>query len=98
MVVELLSRGLYKGATLLLAQAALYYNPEARLPHDVPITLVHALLDDVVPFEHSQRLIGTGNPKLITFLEREDDHALTKLCESGELVQLVEEVYERRPA
>ena len=39
--VALLMRGLYKGPTLLLAQAAVRYFPEAALPRDVPVTLVH---------------------------------------------------------
>jgi predicted esterase len=91
-VVELLARGLWKGPTLLLAQAALHYNPDARLPEGVPVTLVHAPQDDVVDIEQSRRLARTGSPGLVHLIERDDDHPLTRLVESGELVRLVEQV------
>lgn len=96
-VVELLSRGVYRGATLLLAQAAIHYNPEARLPLGVPVTLVHGLGDDLVPVEQSRVLARTGSPELVTLIERDDDHPLTRLCDSGDLLRIVEEVYARRP-
>jgi predicted esterase len=94
-VVELLSRGLYAGPTLLLAQAALHYRPDARLPEHVPVTLVHARQDDVVAFEHSERLARTGSPELVELLARDDDHPLTRLCDSGELITLVERCFDR---
>jgi predicted esterase len=95
-VVELLARGLWKGPTLLLAQAALHYDPAARLPEAVPVTLVHARQDDVVDIEQSRKLARTGSPGLVELIERDDDHALTRLVESGELVSLVERVAARR--
>lgn len=87
--VALLMRGLYAGPTLLLAQAALRYLPQAKLPENVAVTLVHARQDDVVPFADSEQLARTGSPALVTLLARDDDHALTALCASGELVALV---------
>ena len=39
--VALLTRGHWRGPTLLLAQAALRYDPEARLPEGVDVWLVH---------------------------------------------------------
>ncbi|HEX2677872.1 MAG TPA: hypothetical protein VHM19_14565 [Polyangiales bacterium] len=97
-VVELLARGLYTGPTLLLAQAALHYNPNARLPEGVPVTLVHARQDDIVAFEHSERLARTGTPGMVELLARDDDHPLSKLCDSGELITLVERCYDRNGA
>jgi predicted esterase len=95
-VVELLARGLYTGPTLLLAQAALHYRPDARLPEHVPVTLVHARQDDIVAFEHSERLARTGSAGLVELLARDDDHPLSKLCDSGELIALVERCYDRQ--
>lgn len=87
--VALLMRGLYQGPTLLLAQAALRYLPDAKLPEHVAVTLVHARQDDVVPFADSERLSRTASAGRVTLLARDDDHALTALCASGELVRLV---------
>lgn len=87
--VALLMRGLYRGPTLLLAQAAARYLPHAALPADVPVTLVHGRRDEVIPFADSEALAATGTAALVTLLARDDDHALTELCASGELVTLV---------
>ncbi|HEX6244772.1 MAG TPA: hypothetical protein VFZ61_27825, partial [Polyangiales bacterium] len=87
--VALLMRGLYQGPTLLLAQAALRYLPEAALPEGVPVTLVHARADAVIPFADSQQLARTGSPGLVKLLPRDDDHALTGCTSSGELASLV---------
>jgi predicted esterase len=95
LAVALLMRGLYKGPTLLLAQAALRYIPDARLPAGVSVTLVHARQDDVVPFQDSEQLAQTGTPELVRLLAREDDHALSALCASGELSALVGECFDR---
>jgi predicted esterase len=94
-VMALLMRGLYQGATLLLAQAALRYFPDAKLPTGVRVMLVHARQDDVIPFADSARLARTGSPELVTLLARDDDHALSTLCSSGELATLVAECFER---
>jgi len=87
--VALLERGLYRGPTLLLAQAAVLYRPAARLPQGVRVLLVHAPQDEVVPFAGSRQLAATGSPGLVELLEREDDHALSRLVASGELIELV---------
>lgn len=87
--VALLMRGLYRGPTLLLAQAAARYLPDPALPSAVPVTLVHGRQDDVIPFGDSEALARTGTPGLVQLIARDDDHALTALCESGELVALV---------
>jgi predicted esterase len=90
-VVALLERQLWRGPTLLLAQAAVHYNPSVRLPAGARVTLVHARQDDVVPIEHSRALAATASGALgaIELIECDDDHALTQLVASGELVALV---------
>jgi len=92
--VALLMRGLYRGPTLLLAQAALRYLPSAALPEGVSVTLVHGRHDEVIPFGDSEALARTGTPELVRLLARDDDHALTALCASGELVTLVERCFD----
>lgn len=94
-VVALLMRGLYRGPTLLLAQAALRYFPDAQLPPDVPVTLVHARQDEVIALADSERLARTGTPGLVRLIARDDDHALGGLCSSGELVRLAAECFDR---
>ena len=90
-VVELLRRGNWKGPTLLLAQAALRYNPQSRLPEGVPVMLVHGLRDEVIDIEDSRRLATTGSADLVRLVEVDDEHDLRVLCESGRLVELVNE-------
>jgi predicted esterase len=93
-VVALLMRGLYRGPTLLLAQAAARYLPHATLPAGVPITLVHGTRDEVIPFADSAALASTVSAEFVKLLARDDDHALTVLCESGELITLVERCFD----
>jgi predicted esterase len=93
--VTLLERGLYRGPTLLLAQAAVKYRPSARLPAEVRVVLVHAAQDEVVPFEGSRLLAATGSPGCIELIACDDNHALSRLVERGELVQLVERTVRR---
>lgn len=87
--VALLMRGLYQGPTLLLAQAAVRYFPEAALPDGTRVTLVHARADEVIPFADSERLARTGTPGLVQLLPRDDDHALSQLTAGGQLAALV---------
>lgn len=92
--LALLVRGLFAGPTLLLAQAGLRYFPGARLPATAPVVLVHARGDDVVAFADSVQLAQTGSADRVTLLARDDDHALTTLCASGELVALVSQLHD----
>ena len=89
-VVELLRRGDWKGPTCL-AQAALRYNSQSRLPEGVPVMLVHGLQDEVIDIEDSRRLATTGSADLVRLVEVDDEHDLRVLCESGRLVELVHE-------
>jgi predicted esterase len=89
--VALLQRGLWSGPTLLLAPAALLYDPRARLPVAARVLLVHARGDEVVPIEHSRQLAATASARLI---EVDDDHALTQLVASGRLIELARQAAE----
>jgi len=91
-VVELLRRGLWRGPTLLLAQAALRVSSQARLPEGVPVWLVHGTRDVVVDPEDSRRLAATGSADLVRLLEVDDDHRLQATVESGRLLELVREL------
>jgi predicted esterase len=87
--VELLRRGLWHGATLLLAQAALRRDPRVELPREVPVWLVHGLRDEQIDIEDSRRLAATGSPERVMLLEVDDDHSLHETVRSGRLVELV---------
>lgn len=88
-VVALLMRKLWRGPTLLLAQAALHYNPAAQLPAGVPVVLAHGLEDEIVPLDHSRRLAATA-PGSATVVEYQAGHRLSELIVNGELAKLVE--------
>jgi hypothetical protein len=90
--VELLRRGLWRGPTLLLAQAARKRGADVRLPQDVPVWLVHGLRDDIVDCEDSRCLARTGTPRLVRLFEVDDDHPLHATVASGRLPELVREL------
>jgi len=90
--VALLARGLWRGPTLLLAQAALHYDPDAQLPEDTTVWLVHGLQDDLIDPEQSRRLAATGSPERVRLIEVEDDHPLQESVASGKLVDWVREI------
>ena len=92
--VALLARGCWKGPTLLLAPAAFRYDPSARLPPGVPVTIIHGLRDTVIDIGDSRKLARTGTPALVRLFEVDDVHDLGGLVESGRLVELVREAYE----
>ena len=78
--VALLQRGLWRGPTLLLAQAALRRGLPAALPVGVPVMLVHGLRDDLIDPEDSRRLARagradrTGGEKLVLRAEARSFH------------------------
>lgn len=90
--VALLQRGLWRGPTLLLAQAALRFGLPPELPRGVPVWLVHGRQDDVIDIEDSRVLAGAGSPGLVRLLEVDDDHSLSGLVRSGRLVEIVREL------
>jgi pimeloyl-ACP methyl ester carboxylesterase len=87
--VALLRRNQWRGPTVLLAQAALRYDPDARLPNGIPVILVHGLKDDVIDIEDSRKLARTGSPQLVRLIEVDDGHELKALVDSGRLVEII---------
>jgi hypothetical protein len=87
--VALLQRAVWRGPTLLLAQAALRMGLAAELPPALPIWLVHAAGDDVVPLAESRVLAAAGDPAFVRLIEVEDDHALHAWVAGGQLVETV---------
>ena len=92
--VALLARGVWHGPTLLLAQAAVHYDADARLPRDATVWLAHGTRDTLIPIEHSRRLARTGNPDRVRLLEVDDEHPLHASVENGALLDWVREIVE----
>ena len=90
--VALLQRGLWRGPTLLLAQAALRYGLPPRLPEGIRVWLVHGQRDDVIDIEDSRILARSGTPGLVRLIEVDDDHSLHSTVQSGRLVDVVREL------
>jgi len=90
--VALLQRGVWRGPTLLLAQAALRRGLGAQLPEGVHVWLVHGTRDDVVGIEDSRLLAHSGTPAFVRLIEVDDDHSLHGTVESGKLVGIVREL------
>ncbi len=91
--VALLQRGLWRGPTLLLAQAALARGLPARLPEGAPVWIVHGTRDTLVDPGGSRALARSGTPGLVRLIEVDDDHPLRGLAESSELVALVRDLF-----
>ncbi len=85
--LALVQRELWPGPTLLLAQAGLRYGLQPQVPGGVPMLLVHATEDDVVPVTDSREIAAT-NPSA-RLIEIDDDHALTAAVSRGDLVAWV---------
>jgi pimeloyl-ACP methyl ester carboxylesterase len=90
--LALLQRGLWRGPTLLLAQAAFWQPIPRELPDGVRVWLVHGTRDEVVPIDDSRRLARTGSRELVRLIEVDDDHPLSGLVRSGRLVELVRDL------
>jgi pimeloyl-ACP methyl ester carboxylesterase len=90
--VALLQRGLWRGPTLLLAQAALHYGIAPELPEGVRVWLVHGSRDALVDPDESRRLARSGTPGLVRAIELDDDHPLSETVRSGRLLALVREL------
>lgn len=91
-VVEMLRRELWRGPTMLLAQAALRRMPDARLPEKVPVWIVHGTEDHLIDAEESRRLARTGTPEQVRLIEVVDDHSLHATVRSERLAELVREL------
>jgi dienelactone hydrolase len=93
-VMAMLERGLWRGPTLLLAQAAVRLLPQSRLPARVPVWLVHGTGDEVIDPRDSALLAASGDPGFTRLIEVDDDHMLRATVASGRLVELVRELAE----
>jgi hypothetical protein len=91
--VALLQRGLWRGPTLLLAQAAKHFGLPLQLPPDVHVWLVHGTHDIVVDIDECRVLSRTGTAQLVRLIEVDDDHSLHGMVESGRLVETVRRLY-----
>lgn len=90
--VKLLQRKLWRGPTLLLAQAANHLGFEPWLPKGVAIWIVHGLRDDLVDPEDSRVLASSGSPEQVRLIEVDDDHPLRESVAAGHLVAWVKGV------
>jgi alpha/beta superfamily hydrolase len=90
--VELLHRGVWRGPTLLLAQAALRFARHDTLPEGIRVWLVHGTADTVVDVEDSRRLARTGSSDLVRLIEVDDDHSLHQTVTSGALLHIVRDL------
>lgn len=95
--VALLSQALWRGPTLLLAQAAIHYDSAARLPKDALVWIVHGLQDELIDVEESRTLAATGTPGCVRLIEVEDDHPLHGSVASGALVEWTRELAQLAP-
>ena len=91
-VAELLARELWRGPTLLLAQAALRRSPTQRLPQAVRVWLVHGTRDEVIDPDDSRRLAETGAPDSVRLIEVNDDHSLHESIRNGKLLDWVRQL------
>lgn len=92
--VALLQRGLWSGPTLLLAPAALRLGLPPRLPEQVRVWVVHGIHDAVIDIADSRRLVRSGTPGFIRLIEVDDDHGLSRMVSTGELVAIVRDLVE----
>ncbi|HKA14646.1 MAG TPA: YqiA/YcfP family alpha/beta fold hydrolase [Myxococcota bacterium] len=92
--VELLQRGVWRGPTLLLAQAALRIGLPAALPPGVTVWLVHGTRDEIIDPEDSRVLARSGSPERVRLIEVDDAHSLHTTVEDGRLLAWVQELAE----
>ena len=94
--VAMLQRGLWRGPTLLLAQAALRRGLPAALPDSVTVWLVHGTRDAIIDVDDSRALARAGSPARVRLFEVDDEHSLHTTVEDGRLVGWVEALAEER--
>ena len=93
--VALLARGAWRGPTVLLAPAAGRLDITDPLPEGVPVTVVHAARDAIIPREHSEALAATGSPDRVRLVVVDDEHRLDTLLAGDGLADLVRETWAR---
>lgn len=79
---------------MLLAQAAIHYDPAASLPPGIPVWLVHGTGDTLIDSEQSRRLAATAtaNSDDVRLIEVDDDHPLHASVASGAIIDWVKEL------
>ena len=77
---------------MLLAQAAIHYDPAASLPPGIPVWLVHGTGDTLIDSEQSRRLAATANSDDARLIEVDDDHPLHASVASGAIIDWVKEL------
>lgn len=92
LAVELLARDLWRGPTLLLAQAAVRMLESPRLPEGVAVWLVHGTRDELIDPEESRALARSGTPDLVRLIEVDDDHPLRACVADGRLIEWVRDL------
>jgi len=107
--VHLLARRIWQGPTLLLAPAHDLVSIKAQkippnLPPNVPITIVHSLMDETVPFAGTTRLEkelrALTTTQTLPFLLQivkltDDDHKLSKAATKENLKEWCLDLYQR---
>ena len=88
-LMRLLREEIWFGASIFLAQAGVLYGLGDRLPEGVPAILIHSRADELIPFEHSQRLAeNSGNT--VHLWEANGDHRLHNIVSDGTLIRAIE--------
>lgn len=81
---------------MLLAQAAIHYDPAASLPPGIPVWLVHGTGDTLIDPEQSRRpaatATATANSDDVRLIEVDDDHPLHASVASGAIIDWVKEL------
>ena len=90
--LRLLRDGVWRGPTLLLAQAGIKLGAARKLPEGVRVCLVHGRRDDIVDPADSRKLALTGTRGLVRLEEVDDGHRLQSLVSSSRLAELVREL------
>ena len=96
--LALLQRGLWRGPTLLLAQAALRQGLPAELPPGIPIWIAHGTRDEIVDPADSRRLAAAGDPSFVRLIEVDDDHPLRACAADERLVRWIRELATLAPS
>eukprot|EP01122_Echinamoeba_exundans_P007589 TRINITY_DN2366_c0_g1_i2.p1 TRINITY_DN2366_c0_g1~~TRINITY_DN2366_c0_g1_i2.p1 ORF type:complete len:326 (+),score=40.74 TRINITY_DN2366_c0_g1_i2:90-1067(+) len=104
--VHLLSRGIWKGATLLLAPAQhaisrrgfLTGHYRFSIPPEATVTVVHGKEDNVIPLSDSETLANLGSHEQVEFITVTDDHRLSQTLKKKRMEELVLQVHAKHLA
>ena len=94
-LLKILTEGLWKGPSLLLAGAGVRYNIAKSLPLDVPALLIHGTQDKIVDVEDS-RILAASSPHA-QLIEIQDNHSLKTIL-NGLLLLAVDHLLVHTPS